>query len=141
MAATGNRVTILAYHRIDTPANPDKLNLSPTLVDASPEAFDAQMDWLATQYNVISAWDLVDALRNGKRLPTRAVVITFDDGYKCYLDTALPTMRKYGLPSTLSCPQPTRMIRSQPFWWDTIYKVLMETTIDALGMPEVVWCR
>jgi peptidoglycan/xylan/chitin deacetylase (PgdA/CDA1 family) len=82
MAATGNKVTILAYHRIDTPANPDKLDLSPTLVDASPAAFEAQMQWLAKRYNVISAWDLVEALRHGKSLPAHAVVITFDDGYR-----------------------------------------------------------
>jgi peptidoglycan/xylan/chitin deacetylase (PgdA/CDA1 family) len=137
MAATGNRVTILAYHRIDTPANPDKLNLSPTLIDASPEAFEAQMQWLAKRYNVISAWDLVEALRNGKSLPAHAVVITFDDGYTCYVDTALPIMRKYGLPSTLFVPTAYADDPFQPFWWDTIYKVLTETTIDALGMPEV----
>ena len=59
MGATGNNVTILAYHRIDTPANPDNLNLSPTLIDAAPEAFEAQMKWLSEEYTVIPVWDLV----------------------------------------------------------------------------------
>lgn len=137
MGANGNNVTILAYHRIDTPANPDNLNLSPTLIDAAPEAFEAQMQWLAEQYNVIPAWDLVDALREGKALPPRAVIITFDDGYMCYKDTALPILRSYGLPSTLFVPTAYAEDPLKPFWWDTLHKVLAQTTIETLEVPEV----
>ena len=137
MAERGNRVTILAYHRIDTPANPDKLDLSPTLIDASPGAFDAQMKWLAEQYNVISARDLFMAVRDGKRLPERAVVITFDDGYMCFVETALPILRKYGLPSTVFVPTAFADDPVRPFWWDTIHKVLSQTTKDAPDIPGV----
>ncbi|HST03229.1 MAG TPA: polysaccharide deacetylase family protein [Chloroflexia bacterium] len=137
MGATGNNVTILAYHRIDTPANPDNLNLSPTLIDATPEAFEAQMKWLSEEYNVIPAWDLVGALRDGQPLPPRAVMITFDDGYNCYKDTALPILRRYGLPSTLFVPTAYAEDPHTPFWWDTLHKILAQTTIETIEVPGV----
>ena len=38
------------------------------------------MRYVAARYNVISSWDLVRALRDGKPLPPRALIITFDEG-------------------------------------------------------------
>jgi peptidoglycan/xylan/chitin deacetylase (PgdA/CDA1 family) len=48
----------------------------------SPEIFDKQMAWLkANNYQVISYDTLYKALTSeNSRLPSKAVVITFDDG-------------------------------------------------------------
>jgi len=58
-------VTIVVYHRISLPDNPD---LAPALIDAYPADFEAQMRYLATHYRVVSGWDLVRALREGLRI-------------------------------------------------------------------------
>ncbi len=35
------------------------------------------------------------------RLPSRALLITFDDGYRSFVESALPVLRRFGLPSVL----------------------------------------
>lgn len=43
---------------------------------------------------------LVDWMSDGAELPTRAVCVTFDDGTRCLLDTALPVLSEFGIPAT-----------------------------------------
>src|SRR4051812_16618176 len=81
------KVTVLAYHRIDIPGRATTHDLSPELIDAYPADFEAQMRWVASRYNVISGLQLVETLRHGKPLPPRALMITFDDGYNCFMET------------------------------------------------------
>jgi peptidoglycan/xylan/chitin deacetylase (PgdA/CDA1 family) len=127
-------VTIVVYHRISLPDNPD---LAPALIDAYPADFEAQMRYLATHYRVVSGWDLVRALREGYTLPPRALVITFDDGYRCFQDTAWPILRRLGLPATLFVPihyidQPQTL-----FWWDAVYRALQRTAQPTVEVPGV----
>jgi peptidoglycan/xylan/chitin deacetylase (PgdA/CDA1 family) len=51
-------------------------------------------------YVVMDAVGLVSALRAGSALPARAVVITFDDGYRNVLTSALPVLARFGFPAT-----------------------------------------
>ena len=94
-------VIVLVYHHIALPGN---LDLAPTVIDAYPPDFEEQMRYVAAHYNVISSWDLVRALREGYTLPPRALIITFDDGYMCFQDTAFPVLERLNLPVTLFVP-------------------------------------
>lgn len=121
--------TVLSYHRITAPGCPD---LADTLIDASPAAFEEQMRHVASRYNVVSCRDLVRALREGYTLPPRALAITFDDGYRCFADAAMPVLRRLGLPVTLFVS--THMV-GEPgalFWWDRLYRVLYATGLRQL---------
>ena len=51
---------------------------------------------LARDYEVVG----LDVVLSGK-LPRRALLITFDDGYRSFIDVALPILRRLGLPSAL----------------------------------------
>ena len=51
---------------------------------------------LARDYEIVS----LDTVLSGK-LPRRALLITFDDGYRSFLDSALPVLRLLGVPSML----------------------------------------
>ena len=126
------RVTLLAYHRIALPGRPD---LADSLIDAYPADFEAQMRFLADHYSVISAWDLVRALREDYRLPPRALAITFDDGYRCFADTAWPILDRLGLPVTLFVPTAYPGAPETPFWWDAVYSAIMGTTAACLDVP------
>src|SRR5438105_1934900 len=55
-------------------------------------------------YTFISARDLVDFLYFDKPVPTGAVWLSFDDGYKEWLDTVLPLVRQRNVPVTLFIP-------------------------------------
>ncbi len=125
-------VIILAYHHIANPGNPD---LAPTVIDAYPPDFEEQMRHVAAHYNVISSRDLVRALREGYTLPPRALIITFDDGYMCFKDTAFPVLQRLNLPSTLFVPTDYPDKPGTLFWWDAIYRSLTQTPRQEITVP------
>ena len=52
-------------------------------------------------YNVISLDDAAAGLRGKKKLPARAVVLTFDDGYADFLEVVAPILLARGYPATV----------------------------------------
>lgn len=116
--------TVLSYHRIAAPGCPD---LADSLIDASPAAFEEQMRHVASRCNVVSCWDVVRALRDGYKLPPRAIVITFDDGYRCFMDAAMPVLRRLGMPVTLFVSTHMAGEPGALFWWDQLYRAIRGT--------------
>ena len=75
-------------------------SLSCSLVDqlevsTSQAVFETHMHKMARDYEVVS----LDAVLSGGNLPRRALLITFDDGYRSCIEAALPILRRLGLPS------------------------------------------
>lgn len=64
-------------------------------IDISPARFEQQLEWLARTKRVVT---LDETLFH---LPSRAIAITFDDGYRDNLTVALPLLEKFNLPMTL----------------------------------------
>lgn len=62
----------------------------------SPETFDFQIGFINKTFNVIGP----DELLSG-RIPQRAALITFDDGFKSYFNEAVPIMEKHSTPSII----------------------------------------
>lgn len=93
-------VPVLMYHRIcDDPA--------PALARyaTSPAAFSAQMEWLKKDgYTTITTEDFANSLWEGKALPERPVLVTFDDGYHDNLLHAVPALRRLGMTATIFIP-------------------------------------
>ncbi|MCC7486344.1 MAG: polysaccharide deacetylase family protein [Burkholderiales bacterium] len=87
------RLTILTYHRIL--AAPDPILYDE--IDAG--TFEAQMALLAAAFNVLPLAEACERLARGA-LPARAACLTFDDGYADNERTALPILRRHGLPAT-----------------------------------------
>ena len=66
------------------------------------EAADAERNfsYLKRHYNIIGLNDYLDAVRNGERLPDKAVVITFDDGHVSN-NALLPVIKRMQIPVTI----------------------------------------
>src|SRR5436189_2824696 len=100
IGANGNgdrSLRVLMYHKVnDLPGNPLTMPVS---------IFDEQMDQLRDlDYTVVGLDAVLDHYVEGKSLPERAVLITFDDGYYDNLDNAARVLRKYGYPAVLFVP-------------------------------------
>ncbi len=91
--ATNHKALILTYHSIDN---------SGSVVSTSPETFQRQMQFLSeSSFNVVSLNVIMDCLHENRPLPSRALAITFDDGYENVYTDAFPVLEKYGFGATV----------------------------------------
>jgi len=57
--------------------------------------FREQLGYLSRNYTIISQETLLNAVINNERLPTKAAVLTFDDGYIDHFSNVLPILEEY----------------------------------------------
>jgi peptidoglycan/xylan/chitin deacetylase (PgdA/CDA1 family) len=90
------QLPILMYHYVRTPPS-TRTDMLGYRLSVSPQDFQAQMDWLyANHYHPVT-FDQVRAYFAGKvALPSKPVVITFDDGYADLYTTAFPILQAHG---------------------------------------------
>jgi len=88
---------IIMYHSVNPKQNPA---ISGLIV--SPETFQRQMRFLKRRkYNILPLDELIVLIKEKKKIPSRTVAITFDDGYKDSYTYAFPILRKYNIPATM----------------------------------------
>ncbi len=90
---------VLMYHRVgpilsSQPAITQRLTVSPGV-------FAAQMTWLhAHGYHAVTPLHAFEALEYGRPLPSKPVMITFDDGYRDILWHAAAVLHRLHMPAT-----------------------------------------
>ncbi|MCP4748067.1 MAG: poly-beta-1,6-N-acetyl-D-glucosamine N-deacetylase PgaB [Desulfobacteraceae bacterium] len=95
----GSTVLVLCYHSIQPQVKPGKKH-SDTL---SQKRFVEQIEYLRTHgYHPISFQDLAKASQGVKELPSKPVLLSFDDGYLSYYDFVVPILKQYGYPSMVA---------------------------------------
>lgn len=109
----------LTYHRVGEPA----AGVYPRIM-VPPREFARQMRYVASHYNVIAMQDLVQFVEDGRALPPRPILITFDDAYEDFAENAWPILRQLGLPATLFVPTAFPDHPERAFWWDRLYHAL-----------------
>ena len=88
-------VPILCYHRIREFRPTDTKSMKDYIV--TPENFRSQMKMLADSgYHAIHPDQLYDYLLYGKSLPSKPVLLSFDDSEEEHYTIALQEMKKYG---------------------------------------------
>ncbi len=87
-------VPILTYHNLAEQAK-GRLVLAAS-------SFREQMQYLKTNgYRVVSLADFIEFTHLGRQLPQKAVVLTFDDGYRSFKEFAYPVLKELGFTATL----------------------------------------
>jgi len=85
------QLPILNYHRIATDGPPELARYR-----TSPASFREQMRWLRRHgCHAVTSGDLIRHRATGLPLRGRPVLITFDDGYRDFHDTAWPILRAH----------------------------------------------
>ena len=84
---------ILTFHALDGEGDVGAL---------PPQVFREGISHMHRQgFRTLDLADAVAMLRNGDALPPRAVVLTFDDGYRSVYTEALPVLQEYGMTATV----------------------------------------
>lgn len=95
-SASSTRLSVLAYHAIDD------LDEDPVLARYSvpPARFAEQLDHLGERgWNFVSLDQVLAAFDGGPPLPSRAVLLTFDDAYTDLLHAAGPALSERSIPA------------------------------------------
>jgi len=88
---------VLAFHEIDDPAQAVMPGYA-----ISPQAFEAQLTWLQAQGFHLVNLDQVLAAQRGGRLPTKPVLLSFDDGYASVYREAFPILKRHHAPAIVA---------------------------------------
>ena len=85
---------ILLYHHISS--------TMPRSTSLTSEEFEGHLEYLKiNDYNVIDLASAIASIQQGKPLPDKAIVITFDDAWRDIYLQGLPLLKKYDYPFTV----------------------------------------
>jgi len=98
----------------------------------SPETFERQMRFLKSHhYNVLPLNSVATLIKEKKKIPSKTIAITFDDGYKDNYIYAFPILKKYNLPATIFIIT-DEVGRGDRLSWDEI-KTMQDSGIITFG--------
>jgi peptidoglycan/xylan/chitin deacetylase (PgdA/CDA1 family) len=96
LGAATIRLPILMYHYIRKPP-PMRADMIGFRLSVAPEVFQTQLDWLrANGYHTVTFTQVRAYFAGTEALPSRPIIITFDDGYEDLYTTAFPILRAHG---------------------------------------------
>jgi peptidoglycan/xylan/chitin deacetylase (PgdA/CDA1 family) len=127
-ALAGPRLSIVIFHRVHAVPDP----LFPHEMHAAQ--FDALCGELARCFRVMTLRDAM-AARDAGRLPARALVITFDDGYADNATVASPILQRHGLPATFFVA--TGFLDGGRMFNDTVIEALRRTSATQVDAPAL----
>jgi peptidoglycan/xylan/chitin deacetylase (PgdA/CDA1 family) len=111
--AGGRELVILGWHNVESTWR------YPARAGRGLGSITRQWRMLRRVTNVVPLDAALVALQEGRRLPARAVALTFDDGYRDNLALAAPVLRRLGLPATFFLV-PGFLDRQVDPWWERV---------------------
>jgi peptidoglycan/xylan/chitin deacetylase (PgdA/CDA1 family) len=127
---TKSQIAVLLYHRVCARNNDWD---SDTM---SPDQFKLQIEHFCNNYEIISLENLSQYIHEGKSLPEKAVVITFDDGYLDNFLYAFPILNKNKVPATIFLTT-GHVATDKLFWWDKVGYLVNHSTTKQLHLNEL----
>ncbi len=123
-------LVIFNYHRIRS-GSIEGHPFDEGVYGPTQEIFWDHMNWLKKNTNLISEQELIEHVRDQKKLPKASVMVTFDDGYKDNAELALPVLTDQKIPAIFFIA--THSIEKRELgWWDTIAYMIKKTTHSQL---------
>jgi peptidoglycan/xylan/chitin deacetylase (PgdA/CDA1 family) len=96
-------IPVLMYHSISS--DRDEHSGAYYKTTTSPERFAEHMRFLHENgYSTVNLDGVIDRLRNPSRGESKAVAITFDDGFRDFYSDAFPILEQYGFSATMFLP-------------------------------------
>lgn len=90
-----DKVAVLTFHNIE-----DKITEENT-VNISTAKFEKYIKWLSKHgYTSLSIDEFYEWKEEGKKIPRKSILITFDDGWESFYQKAIPILEKYNMKAT-----------------------------------------
>ena len=112
---------VLGYHRVARP------RWDPLLLAVEPERFADHLEIVAKNREIVSLGSLAARHVARERLD-RFAVLTFDDGYRDFMDTVLPMIESRNVPATIFV---ATGFTGRAFWWDEVAALFASGEEDA----------
>jgi peptidoglycan/xylan/chitin deacetylase (PgdA/CDA1 family) len=116
----------LLYHRVQ-PRHTSCPDLAPDLISATPRVFERHLRYLARYCSPVGADEVIAAIGGRQGLPSRAVLVTFDDGYRDFAEFAWPLLKQYRIPCVLFVSTAFPSDLNRQFWWDALWQLVSRT--------------
>jgi len=113
------RALILMYHQICTRVT------DPWQLAVSPECFEAQLNYVTKNFDIVPLEKLTNCLNTGK-LSSKMLSITFDDGFTDNYINARPILESYKVPATFYITT-NAMESGRLYWWDELELLILQT--------------
>jgi peptidoglycan/xylan/chitin deacetylase (PgdA/CDA1 family) len=126
----GSQVVIVFYHRV----SPARCDWSASTI--SPQGFESQIRFLCENFEVLSLDQLWQDLQKNRALPKKAVVVSFDDGYRDNYVYAVPILGKYAVPATFFLTT-GHVGFNKPFPWDKVGYLVHHAAAARLKLEEL----
>jgi peptidoglycan/xylan/chitin deacetylase (PgdA/CDA1 family) len=114
----------LVYHRVGGTGADATREILPSLPRG---VFARQLHHFGRHYRVVTASELLDAVRTRERGDRFPLAITFDDDLGSHVRQALPELQSAGLPATFFLGG-----TSHPFWWQDLQQAVDRRLVDSL---------
>ena len=76
----------------------------PAIKGLEVKDFKRQLDFFKENFNIVTMEEVIEAVQEGKKLPEKALLLTFDDGYTDNYTVALPLLAERGLQGSFFVP-------------------------------------
>jgi peptidoglycan/xylan/chitin deacetylase (PgdA/CDA1 family) len=118
-------LTVLMFHRVMDPRDPDYPHADPIYTMSTP-LFDDLLEFLSRHYSVVRLQQVLDAVDGRQALPVHALLITFDDGWADNIRYAAPLLQEHGMPAVVFVA--TEAVQSAvSAWWQEQVFILGRT--------------
>ena len=121
-----SRLLVLGWHNIEPTWSFDGAS-----TEAGRRGFERQVRWLRRWASVVPLGPALADLAAGRPLPSRAVALTFDDGYLDNATFAAPLLRDAGLTATFFLV-PDFLSGTVTVWWEELGRAFAEATVTEL---------
>ena len=133
-----DRIPILLYHRLISreAVCAGKIPDREPIYAIHDDTFEHQMRLLAERgYTALSLDEFLEIRQSRRALPSKPIVITFDDGYASNFTLALPALRRYGHKATVfAALEPDEYTRKQVEGIDAFLTAEQMREMDRSGM-------
>jgi peptidoglycan/xylan/chitin deacetylase (PgdA/CDA1 family) len=93
-------ISVIMYHYVREIEN----SRFPEIKGLETELFREQLKFLKKHYNFVTTEEVIDSVYNNYKLPTKSVLLTFDDGYVDHYANVFPILQEFGVQGSFYIP-------------------------------------